>query len=126
MLAKHPHLLSDETWTPHERSADDSDDIVFTNLPELMDRLDLYVGVGPRCFHAHHITCLNRARMNGLDTVEGAGVKPFRKLGERVLGNVCPWVSRELAANMLTSLMKHAPVMMRDLSPPKTATMRPV
>jgi hypothetical protein len=46
--------------------------------------------------------------MNELDTVEGAGVQPFRKLGELVLGNVCPWVSRELAANMLTPLMKHA------------------
>jgi hypothetical protein len=108
MLAKHPHPMSDETWTPHERSADDSDDIVFTNLPELMDRLDPYVGVGPRGVHTHYITCLNRARMNGLDTEEGAGVQPFRKLGELVLGNVCPWVSRELAANMLTPLMKHA------------------
>jgi hypothetical protein len=46
--------------------------------------------------------------MNGLDTEEGAGVQPFRKLGELVLGNVCPWVSRELVANMLTLLMKHA------------------
>jgi hypothetical protein len=43
MLAKHPHSLSDETWAPHERSADDSDDIVFTNLPELMGRLDPFV-----------------------------------------------------------------------------------
>jgi hypothetical protein len=51
---------------------------------------------------------LNSARVNGLDTEEGAGVQPFRKLGELVLGNVCPWVSRELAANMLTPLMKHA------------------
>jgi hypothetical protein len=46
--------------------------------------------------------------MNGLATKEGAGVKPFRTLGELVLGNVCPWVSRELAANMLILLMKHA------------------
>jgi hypothetical protein len=46
--------------------------------------------------------------MNGLDTEEGSGVQSFRKLGELVLGNVCPWVSRELAANMLTPLMKHA------------------
>jgi hypothetical protein len=46
--------------------------------------------------------------MNTLDTEEGAGVQPFRKLGELVLGDVCPWVSRELAANMLTPLMKHA------------------
>jgi hypothetical protein len=46
--------------------------------------------------------------MNGLDTEEGAGVQPFLKLRELVLGNVCPWVSRELAANMLTPLMKHA------------------
>jgi hypothetical protein len=46
--------------------------------------------------------------MNGLDTEEGAGVQRFRKLGELVLGNVCPWVSRELAASMLTPLMKHA------------------
>jgi hypothetical protein len=53
MLAKHPHPMSDETWTPHERSADYSDDIVFTNLPELMDRLDPYVGVGPCGVHAH-------------------------------------------------------------------------
>jgi hypothetical protein len=102
MLAKHPHPLSDETWIPHERSTDDSDDIVFTNLPELMDRLDPYVGVGPRGVHAHYITCLNRGRMNVLDTDEGAGVQPFRKLGELALGNVCPWVSRELAASMLT------------------------
>jgi hypothetical protein len=108
MLAKHPHPISDETWTPHARSADDSDDVVFTNLQELMDRLDPYVGVGPRGFHAHCITCFNRARMNGLDTEEGAGVQPFRKLGELVLGNVCPWDSRELVVNMLTPLMKHA------------------
>jgi hypothetical protein len=53
MLAKHPHPLSDETWAPHERSADDSDDIVFKNLSELMDRLDPYVGVAPRGVHAH-------------------------------------------------------------------------
>jgi hypothetical protein len=46
--------------------------------------------------------------MNGLDTEKGAGMQPFRKLGELVLGNVCPWVSRELAANMLSPLMKHA------------------
>jgi hypothetical protein len=46
--------------------------------------------------------------MNGLDTEEGAGMQPFRKLGELVPGNVCPWVSRELAANMLTPLMKNA------------------
>jgi hypothetical protein len=90
MLAKHPHPMSDETWTPHERPADDYDDIVLTNLPELIDRLDPYVGVGPRGVHAHFITCLNRARMNGLATEEGAGVKPFHKLGELVLGNVCP------------------------------------
>jgi hypothetical protein len=35
-------------------------------------------------------------------TEEGAGVQQFRKLGELVFCNVCPWVSRELAANMLT------------------------
>jgi hypothetical protein len=124
MLAKHPHPMSNETWAPHERSADDSDDIVFTNLPELMDRLDPYVGVGPRGFHAHHIACLNRARMNTLDTVEGAEVQPFRKLGELVLGNVCPWVSQELAANMLTPLMKRATG--NDARPvsAKTATLR--
>jgi hypothetical protein len=29
MLAKHPHPKSDETWTPHERSADDSDETVL-------------------------------------------------------------------------------------------------
>jgi hypothetical protein len=46
--------------------------------------------------------------MSGLDTEEGAGVQPFRKLGELVLGNVCPRVSRELAANMRTPLMKNA------------------
>jgi hypothetical protein len=46
--------------------------------------------------------------MYGLATEEGAGVKPFRKLGELVLGKTCPWVSRELAANILTPLMKHA------------------
>jgi hypothetical protein len=46
--------------------------------------------------------------MNGLATEEGAGVQPFRKHCELVLGNVCPWVLRELAANMLTPLMKHA------------------
>jgi hypothetical protein len=108
MLAKDPHPMSDETWTPHEQPADDSYDIALTNLTELMDRLDPYVGVGPRHVHAHYITCLNHARMNGLATEEGAGVQPFRKLGELVLGNVCPWVSRELAANMLTPLMKHA------------------
>jgi hypothetical protein len=66
-----------------------------------MDRLHPYVGVGPRGVHVHYITCLNRARMNGLATEEGAGVQPFRKLGELVLGNICPWLSRELAANML-------------------------
>jgi hypothetical protein len=94
MLAKHPHPMSDETWTPYKRSADHSDDIVFTNLPEHMDRLDPYVGVGSRGVHAHYITCLNRARMNGLDAEECAGVQQFRKRGELVLGNVCPWVSR--------------------------------
>jgi hypothetical protein len=46
--------------------------------------------------------------MNGRATDESAGVQPFRKLGDLVLGNVCPWISRELAANMLTPLMKHA------------------
>jgi hypothetical protein len=46
--------------------------------------------------------------MNGLATGQGAGVQPFRKLGELVLGDVCPWVSRELAANMFTPLMKKA------------------
>jgi hypothetical protein len=102
MLAKHPRPKSDENWTPHERSADDSDDIILTNLPELMDRLDPYVGVGPRGVHAHYITCLNRARTNGLATEEGAGMQPFRTLSELVLGNACPWVSRELAANTLT------------------------
>jgi hypothetical protein len=54
MLAKHPHPKSDDTWTPHERPADDSDEIVLTILPELMDRLDPYVGVGPRGIHAHY------------------------------------------------------------------------
>jgi hypothetical protein len=108
MLAKPPRPMSDETWTPHERSADDSDEIVLTNLTELMDRLDPYVGVGPRGVHAHFITCLNRARTNGLDTEEDAGVQPFRKLGELILGNACPWVLRELTANMLTPLMKNA------------------
>jgi hypothetical protein len=51
---------------------------------------------------------LNHAHTNGLATEEGAGLQPFRKLGELVLGNACPWVSRELAANMLTPLMKNA------------------
>jgi hypothetical protein len=46
--------------------------------------------------------------MNGLATKEGAGMQPFRKLGELVFGYVCPWVSRELAANMLTPPMKNA------------------
>jgi hypothetical protein len=110
MQAKHPRPKSNETWTPHERPADDSDDIVLAILPELMDRLDPYIGVGPRGVHAHYITCLNRARMNGLATEEGAVVQPFRKLGELVLGNACPWVSRELAANMLTPLVKNATV----------------
>jgi hypothetical protein len=40
ILAKHPRPKSDETWTPHERSADDSDEIVLPILPELMDCLD--------------------------------------------------------------------------------------
>jgi hypothetical protein len=35
-------------------------------------------------------------------------VQPFRKCGELVLGNACPWVSRDLAANMLTPLMNNA------------------
>jgi hypothetical protein len=35
-------------------------------------------------------------------------VQPFRRLGERVLGDACHWASCELAANLLTSLMKHA------------------
>jgi hypothetical protein len=77
-------------------------------LPELMDHLGPYIGVGPRGVHAHYITCLNRARTNGLATEEGAGVQPFRKLGEPVLGIACPWVSQELAANMLIPLMKNA------------------
>jgi hypothetical protein len=51
---------------------------------------------------------LNHSRTNGLATEEGAGVQPFRKLGELVLGNAYPLGSRELAANMLTPLMKHA------------------
>jgi hypothetical protein len=108
MLAKYPRAMSDETWTPHERPADDSDEIVLTNLPELMNCLDPYVGVGPRGVHAHYITYLNRACTNGLASEEGAGVQPFHKLGELVLGNACPWVSRELAANILTPLMKNA------------------
>jgi hypothetical protein len=75
-------------------------------LPEVMDRLDPYVEVGPRGVHAHYITCLNRARTNGFATEEGAGVQPFRKLGELVLGNACPWVSRKPASHLLTPLMK--------------------
>jgi hypothetical protein len=110
MLAKHPHQMSDDNWTLHKRSADDSDKIIMTNLPELIDRLDPYFEFGPRGVHAHYITCLNFSRTNGLATEEGAGVQPFRKLGELVLGNACPWVSRELAAYMLTPLMKHATV----------------
>jgi hypothetical protein len=47
MLAKHPHPKSDEIWTPHERPADDSDEIVLANLPKLINRLDPYVRVGP-------------------------------------------------------------------------------
>jgi hypothetical protein len=46
--------------------------------------------------------------MNGLETKEGAGVRLLHKLGELFFGNVFPWVSRELAANLLTPLMKHA------------------
>jgi hypothetical protein len=49
-------------------------------------------------------------------------VKPFRKFGELVLGNTCPWVSRELTANMLTPLMKKATGNDADQSPPKNAT----
>jgi hypothetical protein len=90
MLAKHPRPKSDEAWTPHERPADDSDEIALAILPELMDRLDPYVGVGPRSINVHYITCLNRARKNGLATEEGAGVQPFHKLGKLVLGNACP------------------------------------
>jgi hypothetical protein len=41
-------------------------------------------------------------------TEEGAGMQPFRKLGELVFGSACPWVSRGLAASMLTPLMKNA------------------
>jgi hypothetical protein len=108
MLAKHPRPKSGETWTPHERPADDFDETILTILTELMDRFDPYVGVGPRGVHAHYITCLSRARTNGLATEEGAGMQPFRKLGELVLGSACSWFSRELAANMLTSLMKNA------------------
>jgi hypothetical protein len=80
MLAKHPRPKSDEIWTPHERSTDDSDEIILEIPPELMNRLDPYVGVGPRGVHAHYITCLNRARANGLVTKKGAGVQPFYKL----------------------------------------------
>jgi hypothetical protein len=47
MLAKYPRPKSDEAWIPHELSAGDSDEIFFALLPELMDRLDPYVGVGP-------------------------------------------------------------------------------
>jgi hypothetical protein len=46
--------------------------------------------------------------MNGLATEEGAKGKPFRKLCELVIGYACPWVSREMAANMLNPLMKNA------------------
>jgi hypothetical protein len=74
VLAKHPRPKSDETWTPHERPADDSDEFFLAFLPELMHRLDPCVGVDPRGVHAHYITCLNRARTNGLATEEGAGV----------------------------------------------------
>jgi hypothetical protein len=73
-----------------------------------MDYLDPCVGVGPHGVHAHYITYLNRARKNGLATEEGAGVQPFRKLGDLVLGNFFPWVSRKLVANMLTPPMKNA------------------
>jgi hypothetical protein len=105
MLVKHPRPKSDEAWTPHDLSADDSDEIVRALLPELMNRLNLYVGVGPHGVHAYYITCLNGARMNGLATEEGAGMQPFRALGELVLGDACPWVSRELAANTPIPLM---------------------
>jgi hypothetical protein len=44
----------------------------------------------PHGVHAHYVTCLNRARTNGLATAEGAGVQLFHKLGELVLGNACP------------------------------------
>jgi hypothetical protein len=62
--------------------------------------------------------------MNGLATEEGAGVQPFHKLRELVLGNVCPWVLQELAANMLNPLMKNATGNDARPSPPKTATTR--
>jgi hypothetical protein len=104
MLAKHPRPKSDETWTLHERPADYSDEIVFKNLPELIDRFNPYVGVGPRGVHAQSITCFNRARTNGLAAEEGAGMQRFRTLGELILRNACPWVLQELAANMLTPL----------------------
>jgi hypothetical protein len=94
MLAKHPHPKSEEAWTPHERPTNDSDEIVLAILPELMDRLDPYVGVGPRGVHAHYITCLNHARTNGLTTEEDAVVQPFRNLFKLVLGDACPWVSQ--------------------------------
>jgi hypothetical protein len=73
-----------------------------------MDRLDPFVGVGPLGVHAHYITFLLRARTNGLATEEGAGLQPFRKFGELILGNACPWVSQELAVSMRTPLMKQA------------------
>jgi hypothetical protein len=35
-------------------------------------------------------------------------MQPFRKLGELVLSNARPWLSRELAASMLTPLVTKA------------------
>ena len=90
MKDKHPAPKSDESWPEHEPSNDDSDNITFVRLPQLMDRLDPYVGVGPRGFHANYVSCLNRARSSGLVSDEGAGVQPFRGLGQTIFSNASP------------------------------------
>jgi hypothetical protein len=74
------------------------------------------------CVHSHYTSCLNRARKNGLATEECARVQSFRKLGELVLSSACPCFLRELAASMLTPLMKKATGNDARPFPPETAT----
>jgi hypothetical protein len=53
-------------------------------------------------------------------------MQPFRKLGELVLGNACPWVSRVLAANMLTPLFAPAGVVEKRPFPPFSRACYPI
>ena len=105
MLDKHPQ--SSGIWPPHTRAQDNSDEIIIKGTAIIMDATDPEIGTGPRGLHANHVHCLNRSR--NLDpTNTNSSLLIFEKLGARVVGNSCPWVSCALAGSLLTPIHKKA------------------